>query len=137
MRPALLVLPLLLLAGCSRKVLVTSEPPGAEIFLDGQPTGLRTPAEVLITQKDRKQKLNLRLAGFLEASVRPEETSFCCMPCLVPSACCMFICTIGELPSSEDPFLGKASSFVCSDECWMKDIPSKIHMVLTPETSKP
>ena len=92
-RLSLLLFPSLLLMGCNQKVRVLSEPSGAEIFLDGQPTEFKTRADLVVSQKNRVQMLELRLAGF-ESYGRPVEylgKSKNLTLCSIPWGCCGLI----------------------------------------------
>ncbi|HHI68949.1 MAG TPA: PEGA domain-containing protein [Planctomycetes bacterium] len=66
---ALLFLPALLLGGCVNpsihgKVAIFSEPSGAEIYLDGKPTGRFTPCDLDLSVLAGKRALEIRKKGY-------------------------------------------------------------------------
>jgi outer membrane protein OmpA-like peptidoglycan-associated protein len=59
-------------APSSRAVVVESNPPGAQILVDGEPTAI-APASVRVTRKNRE--ISLRMPGYLD-KICPVETTF-------------------------------------------------------------
>ena len=49
--------------GTTQRIEVTSTPPGAEVFLDGEPVGT-TPAEVVVSRRNRDRVIHIEKEGF-------------------------------------------------------------------------
>ena len=48
--------------GTTQRIEVTSTPPGAEVFLDGEPVGT-TPAEVVVSRRNRDRVIHIEKEG--------------------------------------------------------------------------
>ena len=123
---------LLALTGCSQRVQVTSEPPGAEIFLNGRATGLKTPAELLVHRKSDTQSLEFHLPGYGVATTCVEERGRC--PCILPFGCCWW----GLSGDGDGPPKGSARAQVADTMDHLARtfsgtrIPKRVHVRLTP-----
>jgi len=131
-----LSLSLLLLAGCSKTVRVTSEPPGAEIRLDGKPTGLRTPAEIVVFRKHDIQTLALCLQGYQEEVVYVEHRNAFWDACTFPCGCAGFFCAGGPTEGRRSPMNKRMIEFVSAPFSLGTFIDDKIHLDLRPMAAK-
>ncbi|MCY4507929.1 MAG: PEGA domain-containing protein [Acidobacteria bacterium] len=58
--------------GTTQRIRVTSEPPGASVFLDGRPVGT-TPTQVTASRRNREPLIRIEKGGFQTAAYRLER----------------------------------------------------------------
>lgn len=58
--------------GTTQRIPVTSDPPGAQVLLDGRPVGV-TPTQITISRRNREPEIEVVMDGFTQSSHRLER----------------------------------------------------------------
>ena len=136
---AVLLTVCMVLSGCGKRIPVTSDPPGADIYLNEKPTGLKTPAELDLTRQFVSQTVDLKLPGYREERAYAETVgnSFYGI-CAAPCGFCAWSLIGDANGPPPDSIQGKTASFMVYLYSFSQGsiLADRISLTLQPDTIK-